>query len=380
VLNVLSKTEAEARTAPSGRLELFECPACGLVFNRAFDAVPYGQQYFLDATRSPRYVRHMHDVIDRLAAYMAARSPFSVVDVGAGQGTFLAHLAERLRTRLARAHGFDPAFRPAQAVLPANVGFTAARLDSGTASALTFPVDVVLTRHVLEHVPDPVHFLAGFRACFPAPFVVLVETPNVTHTLERGLLHDFCYEHCAMLSEVALAEALRRAGYERIRVERAFDGEYLLAFAEAAVAAPASAVEPAGVVQSRPPSTRLADLAARFVPKHRERVRQARLRGPVAIWGGAGKGALFALLVDPDRALVDLVVDIHPDKHDCFLPGAGHRVVGPEEARRAGVRTVVVANATYLEEVVSLCDTSGLRVEIECVGDQRFSRTTSGRG
>ncbi len=381
LVNVLASSEDEARGAPSGRLELCECPECGLVFNRAFKGVPYGQHYFVDATRSPRYLLHLDDVSERLAARVARRSPFSIVDVGAGQGTFLARLVGRLGGKISRAHGFDPAFRCTQAKLPSNVGFTAALLDERGAAALDFPVDVVVTRHVLEHVPDPVRFLASFRKYFPGPFELLVETPNVAHSLEHGLLHDFCYEHCAMSGDVALAEALRRSGYERIRVESAFADEYLVAFAFSPAARPRSlGAEPSAPMKLRSPSTRLAAMAKRFVPEHRERLKHARTRGPIAIWGGAGKGALFAHLVDPDRALVDFVVDIHPGKQGFFLPGAGHRVVSPEEARLAGARTVVVANATYVEEVASLCDAHGLTVEIECVGDRKFARTTSGRG
>jgi hypothetical protein len=381
LLNVLAASEHAARSAPSGRLEVFECPACGLVFNHAFTGVPYDQQYFLDATRSPRYQQHLDDVSDRLAAHLATRSPFSVVDVGAGQGTFLAHFAERLGSRLTRAHGFDPAFRAAQATLPHHVGVTASVLDARAAAALDFPVDVVVLRHVLEHVPDPVRFLAAFREYFPAPFNLFVETPDVTHSVDHGLLHDFCYEHCTMLSGTALRAALRRSGYEQVCIESAFAGEYLLAFAVASGAPPVGSAAEATVSPERGrASPRLAALAARFVPEHRERLRQARVRGPVAIWGGAGKGALFAHLVDPDPVLIDVVVDIHPSKRGFFLPGAGHRVVAPEDARRAGVRTVIVANATYVDEIASQCDAHGLRVALECVGDRRCARTTSGGG
>lgn len=380
LLNVLAPTEEEARRAPSGRLELVECATCGAVFNQTFYGVPYGPDYFVDPTRSARYRQHLDDVSDRLAARMDGRSAFSVVDVGAGQGSFLAHLVGRIPTRVARAHGFDPAFRPSEAKLPSTVGVTAARLDPREAARLDFTVDVVATRHVLEHVTDPVPFLASPRECFAAPFMLLVETPNVAHSLERGLLHDFCYEHCTMLGDTALTTVLRRAGYARIEVERAFGGEYLLAFAAApARRTPGSDAVGAVTIGLPPGSFRLADVAARFVPEHRERLRHARTRGPVALWGGAGKGALFAHLVDPDRELVDVVVDIHPRKQGMFLPGTGHRVVAPEEALRRGVRTVVVANPTYADEVASLCEAIGLRAGLECIGDQPFARRTRGR-
>ncbi|MCC6848767.1 MAG: methyltransferase domain-containing protein [Deltaproteobacteria bacterium] len=380
LLNVLAPTEEAARRAPARRLELVDCPTCGAVFNRAFDGVPYGPDYFVDPTRSARYRQHLDDVSDRLAARMERSPTFSVVDVGAGQGSFLAHLAGRLGTRVARAHGFDPAFRAGQAQLPDNVGVTAARLDAAGAAALDFPVDVVVTRHVLEHVAAPVPFLASLRESLAAPFLLLVETPNVAHSLEHGLLHDFCYEHCTMLGETALAEVLGRAGYDHVQVGRAFGGEYLLAFAAAPGARPAAprpTPPDAGVPRAVP--TRLADVARRFVPEHRDRLRHARARGPIALWGAAGKGALFVHLVDPDRELVSTVVDIHPNKHGMFLPGTGHRIVSPEEARRRTVRTVVVANATYVDEVAALCDAMELRADIECVGNRPFTRTARGR-
>jgi 2-polyprenyl-3-methyl-5-hydroxy-6-metoxy-1,4-benzoquinol methylase len=376
-LNVLAKDQEEARQAPTGRLELFECATCGFVFNRAFTDLPYGQDYFLDATRSPRYRRHLDGVSDRLAERMSDHARFTVVDVGAGQGTFLAHLVERLKGRVRLAHGFDPAFRAAAAaLLPANVGFTASVLDAQSAAALDFPVDAVVTRHVVEHVIEPVRFLRSIRESIGGRFELMVETPNVAHSLERGLLHDFCYEHCAMMSGAALVHALRRAGYERVTVEPVFDGEYLLAFASVA------RDRAAGNAFSRPlpeaaPRRRLARIAESFVAEHRQRLQRARARGPIALWGGAGKGALFAHLIDPDRTLVELVVDIHPDKQGTFLPGAGHPVVSPEDAVGAGVRTVVVANPTYLGEIVSLCDAIGLQVEIECVGTPDPSRSNS---
>src|SRR5262249_11310532 len=128
LLNVLVPTEVEARGAPTGRLELVECAACGAVFNRAFAGVPYGPHYFVDPTRSARYRRHLDGVCDRLAARMGGLPAFSVIDVGAGQGGFLVHLVGRLGARVPRAHGFDPAFRASEARLPDNVGVTATEL------------------------------------------------------------------------------------------------------------------------------------------------------------------------------------------------------------------------------------------------------------
>lgn len=371
LLNVLAASREEAIAAPLGRLELVECASCGTVFNRAFSGVAYGPDYFVDATLSGRYRAQLDDVSDRLDERISHRRALSIVDVGAGQGSFLKHLAARLGSRLACGRGFDPAFRPASASLPENVEVTSSLLDATSARTITSPVDIVATRHVVEHLQDPVGFLASFRRHIAPPFTLLVETPNVGHTLAHGLLHDFCYEHCSMASEAGLRATLEAAGYDSIEVGTAFDGEYLLAFANATPGGEQKRGD-AGANRAAFAGS-LAELGDRFAREHRQHLTRTRARGTQAIWGAAGKGALFALLVDPDRELVDFAIDIHPSKHGSYMPGTGHRVVSPDDAFAAGVRTVWVANPTYAAEITALCAASRQGVDVECVGNRASS-------
>jgi hypothetical protein len=111
---------------------------------------------------------------------------------------------------------------------------------------------------------------------------------------------------------------------------------------------------------------RLRALGERFARDHAARLERA--ERSVAVWGGAGKGALFVLLADPERRFIDCVVDIHPDKRGSFLPGSGLPVVSPEEARARGVRSIVVANANYVAEIRARCHAEGWDASISTVG------------
>ncbi len=380
LLNVLVSDPDVARRAPSGTLALHGCDGCGFVWNAAFEGVPYDPSYQVDQSRSPRFAAHLEDVAGRVAALDGGAGPVRVVEIGCGQGVFLGILARRLGARLGAAHGFDPAFRGDTAHLPSMARVTRAELSEASVAALEFAPNLVVTRHTIEHVADPVSFLRDIhRLLSPrGPFTIVIETPDAGWTLARGLLHDFCYEHCSLHSEGALEAALARAGYASTRVERAFSGEYLLATARAS-ASPVTMGGPERSPQPPPaaPVGGRADVGAGgalralgepFVREHRARLERA--ERPIAIWGGAGKGALFALLVDPERSLVDCVIDIHPDKRRSFLPGSGLAVVSPEEARARGVRTIVVANANYLAEITERCRAQGWDASISSVGRQ----------
>ncbi len=369
LLNVLVAEQAAALAAPRGALALCACDGCGFVWNAAFQGVPYDARYQVDQSLSPRFAAHLCEVAARVAGLVGPGAPLSVVEVGCGQGVFLGVLRRHLGARLVAAHGFDPAFRGGAGVLPPGARVTAAVLDGASAAELSFAPDVVVLRHIIEHVPAPAEFLRSIRATLAprGPFTIVIETPDADWTLGRGLLHDFCYEHCSLHSGPALAAALDRAGFGAARVERVFAGEYLLVTASSEPAT--DAVEPAGVTLARRGAgASLRALGGIFVEAHRARLALDRARGPVAVWGGAGKGALFVLMVDPERQLVDVVIDIHPAKAGSFLPGAGHPVVTPTQARALGVRTIVVANGNYLAEISTYCREAGWDVSLWAVG------------
>jgi SAM-dependent methyltransferase len=108
------------------------------------------------------------------AAYLDDLPPATLLDVGCGDGSFAASMRERGWT--VRGTEFDPAAaRTAEAAHGIAV-------DVGELSAIGYPggsFDAITARHVLEHVREPVAFLAEcWRILKPGGRLVLV-TPNV---------------------------------------------------------------------------------------------------------------------------------------------------------------------------------------------------------
>jgi len=72
-----------------------------------------------------------------------------------------------------------------------------------------------------------------------------------------------------------------------------------------------------------------------------------------AIWGGASKGLIFALLKERHANPVGVVIDINPAKQGKFLAGTGLKVQSPEKGMEllgAG-STIYVMNSNYIEEI-----------------------------
>jgi hypothetical protein len=354
--NVLYASEAEARNAPVGVLTILLCRYCGFVFNSTFnhDLVPYGKQYENDQSKSRRFLTHMQEMAVRVRAAANGR-PLRVVEVGCGQGQFLRLIMGDHPAAQDRASGFDPSYGGED--IP---GYNIYRSYFGpnSVNALGFQPNVVVSRHVIEHIHDPIGILSSVRiALSPAPEAkVFFETPSIQWIFENNAFWDLCYEHCSYFSPASLAFAFEASGFEPQKVETVFGGQYL--WIEAIASQPKCAAQ-------KPDDTLAIRFARTIVESQkqwRSRLITLALTGKVAVWGAATKGAMFVQHVDPDRALVHCLIDINPMKQSQFIPLTGHPVVDWQTAIAQGVSTIIVTNPNYLEEIQKTLGARSLHV------------------
>jgi SAM-dependent methyltransferase len=373
--NVLCGSVAEARGVPRGRIELRTCGACGLVFNGRFDPglVRYSGTYenalHFSATFRDYERALARDLASRhgLEGVAGERAGGHIVEVGCGDGHFLEVLCGDMG---ARGTGFDPAFDAGRAgAAPASgVCLHAAAFRPESAE----PADLMVCRHVLEHIPGPVEFLRELSAGLRDGGILYVEVPRGEWVAgfdgDKGSGWDVIYEHCNYFTAGSLAAALGLAGLELLRVSSRYGGQFLSAEARR---------------WSRPSGIRTAEGARgaedwrRFAAGHQQRLEEwsGRLRmwrrggkHPI-LWGAGSKGVMFLNTVPGAGEAVWAVVDVNPRKHGRFVAGVGIPVVAPESladggAGGRGTRTVILANPIYREEVGGMLRGLGVEPEV----------------
>lgn len=345
--NVQWGTRDEARAAPRARLDIRLCQACGHAHNAAFDPgeVAYSPAYDNSQHFSETFRAYARRLVDRLVADHGLRDA-AVVDIGCGRGDLLALFAERGNNR---GYGFDPSFKPAADLpLPPNVTIRPTLFAREEAAELR-PA-LVCCRHVLEHVPDPVSFLGEIRAAL-APLgstVLYLEVPSGEQLLRDRAVWDYIYEHVSYFSARSLRLVLAAAGFEVLRLEEDFGGQFLCAevrpvTAGRADAAPGTApglLEAAGAFRDK-----LATWKA-WAERNVSRGRTA------TVWGAGSKGVMFANLLGlaaPDP--LDFVIDQNPNKAGRFLAVSAQVVRPPAHLAGAGIEEVVVMNPIYRDEI-----------------------------
>lgn len=346
--NVLWDTVAEAEAAPRGYVNLAFCENCGLIHNTCFDErlLEYVGEYENSLHFSDRFQQYATDLVDRLVNQYGVRQK-RVIEIGCGDGQFLRQICQRGDNR---GYGFDPAYRPDEAIYDERVEI-ASRILSDPDEVE--PADMVCCRHVLEHVSDPIKFLSVVRDVVKPDGVVYFEVPNVLYSLRDQGIWDIIFEHCLYFTPGSLANCFRSAGFEVLTVAEAYGGQFIGIEATANSHLCSSVMPP-----SKSTHALIEAFSRSFVQKTarwRQRLADADRRGnQLALWGAGSKGVTFLNVLGVNRSVVPNVIDINPRKRGKLVAGTGQLVMGPEDASRGGPSFVVVMNPYYIGEIQDL--------------------------
>lgn len=352
--NLLMKSQQEARLIVCADLDMMVCAECGFVFNAAFDPklLSYGEGYDNNQGCSSSFQQHLNNLVDLLVNKKGVKNK-QVIEIGCGQGQFLRRIVDEGDNY---GVGFDPSYTGTNK--PMNGRIESRYYDE---SCIDVPADVVICRHVIEHVSDPVALLKSVRAAIGDRIdaKVFFETPCVEWILRNGVVWDFFYEHCSLFSASSLSTAFQMAGFNVDDVGHVFGGQYL--WLEASPVTSDVRLHGEKIFEL---ATSYAEHEQALIQNWKQRILELSQSGGVAIWGAGAKGTTFAGLIDPDCQLINCLVDLNPNKQNKFVAGTGHEIIEPNSLSERGVRHAILMNPNYREENENILNNEGLKINL----------------
>lgn len=340
---------AAARASAQGDVALTYCGTCQFVFNGSFDngIVIYDQSYD-NSVPSAIFKAYYARIADYLYEKYALGGK-TVYDVGCGKGTFLELLCGKYPD--VNGIGIDPSYEGETDPQP-NLRFIKDFFHEDQISAAP---DLVLSRHVFEHIEYPAAFLQIIQDAVKAyrniPY--FIEVPDFGWIIRNQTFWDICYEHCNYFSPASVHRLVSEGGASLSSVTPAFDDQYM--WIEGLLnAEPASGTTDAAAPLNTAEMDRFAASVNRLRSVVAGFIGEARADGSrIVLWGMATKGVIFSNLVDPDRRLIDYCIDVNGAKQQKYTPVSGHRILPPESLAEAGQEKllVIVMNPVYLEEI-----------------------------
>ena len=194
---------------PASPLTVLRCSECGLVQLRETLAPSFYSQYSFMSGVAGGY----RNYLKQLASHLGECYPRGarVIEVGCSDGTLLQCLGE-LGFSVA---GFEPAREPAMAAL--EKGLTVVNdflhADSAARSGLE-AADVIVIRHVLEHIDDFSPIFEGIDRLATPEATLLIEVPDLGSTIQKSMYSNLYHIHSCYFDVATLSALLDRHGWK----------------------------------------------------------------------------------------------------------------------------------------------------------------------
>ena len=335
------------KSSKLARFELCQDQQFGFYLNSEYQSIEYDpDKYQNEQAHSQIFVQHLQTVLEKIVLRFGRHA--NVVEVGCGKGYFFGMLSDENFTSL---RGFDKTYQGDDK-----------RIFKRYVSAYDMPLnaDVLIMRHVLEHVQKPFEFLKELAEINGKSCTFVIEVPATDWIIANATLWDFTYEHVNYFT----AESFRRL-FGQCEVMSVFGSQYLLSFCSSD-----------SLREGRTVDYRKTSLLSEMVRKFSKNTLfdfALKNKGRYWIWGGATKGILISYhLLRFDNGFArqpEGIIDINPAKQGKYSAGTGIPIFSPAhfltEVREGD--TIFIVNPAYeleIMEFISAASTKRVKIEV----------------
>ncbi len=204
--------------------------------------------------------------------------------------------------------------------------------------------DVIIFRHFLEHLSEPVGFLRSLKGMLRLNGMVVFEVPNVEYCLKNGNTSIFSFQHLQYFSKASIYSLIKNAGLKTLKYVDA--GENLIV----TVAKGKSQINVAG--------KKILTLSRSFksnLSKNRDTLRDMikDISGKkIFLWGAGGFGANFLEMYGISGTRVKYIVDSDKKKWGMEYLMYHIPIVSPEKVIQQKHDCMIVCSM-YAKEIVN---------------------------
>lgn len=324
--NRVFNTREEALQSPTGDIVLAQDSVTGLISNIAFESekIVYDENYQNEQACSVFFQRHLDNVASIIDKYLHSKS---LIEVGCGKGFFLEHLQSKGYS----IQGVDPAYE----------GTNEHIIKAHFTKELQCFSDGIILRHVLEHIPDPIHFLNHIAEANNHQGLIYIEVPCFDWICSNRSWFDIFYEH---------VNYFRLHDFEHIfgsvlESGRIFGGQYLYVVADLST------------IKTKVSRTKEDfDFPEDFLASLQTAAECSTQFTSNNVWGSSSKGVIFSIYMKRAGKDLNFAIDINPAKQGKYLATSGLLVLSPEEALKKikAKENIFIMNPNYWDEIVAL--------------------------
>ena len=345
-------TESDLGKEPLLPLTATLCKNCGLIQLREIVPSSIYTSYRFMGTSSASYCAYLEQVAESLITEQDVRNK-KVLEIGCSDGYLLKQLREKGSNQV---FGYEPSSQLQEACLESDIPVSGAFFSSDSLiECPILPADVVIVRHVLEHVDDLHGFLNAVSAALAESGFLIIEVPDVEAILSKGLYFHFYHEHLSYFSLISLQRLLSQYGFNIIwhRMVSIHSGSLYV------VCEHYHRTHPTDLISSKV-ANNLEKTCRAFVTRmqtyldalHHFIEEQCAHSVHFAGYGAAHRTVSACSLANITHDHIEYLVDKNPYLHGFYTPGAHLPIYGPDRLYEDPVDAIIIFATSFEEEII----------------------------
>lgn len=343
-LSIMSVTgnPEESVNDPRASMSIRACLCCSHIYNGSFD--PDFVSYSHGGCKMFNNGSIWQEHIKSLQAYINSKSFTQVVEIGAGDGSFLSGITTKDK------FAYEPS---TESALCESAGLSVIRDYFQPTHVKLHPEGTLyVMRHVMEHLTRPSAFVETMTRAACGNIDMIVEVPNIVNALRDKRIEDWVYEHAHHFTPTSLKRLFIRNGWRINRCETVYNNEVVVLHAEHRPTAADKAIS--GYIEDfRDIRKSLSDAA--------NELRMLSETKSVAFWGGTGKSTMSIHQLGSEAKF--RVVDSDVLKVGLCVPGLAVTIEHANSLIDNPVDVIVISTSWRAADILGEIQRKGIRYE-----------------
>lgn len=194
-------------------ISIIKCNKCGHIqLEEILDEEIYKEYHFV-GNSAQSYEIYLEQFVEFILDEFQILQEHSIFEVGASNGVLLAKFKEK---GFMSVYGIEPSKKLCEDALTLGIEMFEGYLDNQFVKNSTKHYDVIIIRHVFEHINDLTGMVQSIEQLLAKDGVLIVEVPDITQTVKHRVYSNIFHEHVNYFSLFTLNRLMERFKFECI--------------------------------------------------------------------------------------------------------------------------------------------------------------------
>jgi SAM-dependent methyltransferase len=343
------KTMTESLGQPEFEMIMHFCESCNMVkYKDAKGADKILEKLYSEHTATyyltTQMTEYLTSLVFNLSQEYNINSKSTILEIGCNSGRLLSLFREKTHCNVI---GVEPSKVFKNVWHNENIDVINEYFNGSLAKKLkTGKIDLIVFRHVFEHITDPIDFFKGIAEICDQSTKVVIEVPYFVTVMHKKHIENISYSHRNYFTIRSMNEIIKKfgMGIKKVKLVETDGGSILFQISKQAITEES--------VLDRISKTEI-ELFVQSIQNSKNKMREVLKKykkGEVVGFGAGAKGQHLIHILDLEEK-IEVVVDDTPGYENTFIPGTKIKIQLTELLKEPRIKAVVNLAPTHSEAI-----------------------------